>query len=257
LEDKLERPQEKTETGLIIGRNAVMEALRAGRAIDSIYVAKGNRTGAIVALIAKARSKGILIKETDGRKLDYMCGHGNHQGVVASGAVKEYASLEDVFTLAEKKGEDPFIIIADGLCDPHNLGAIIRTADCVGAHGVIIPQRHAAGLTFAVGKASAGAVEYVPVVRVSSIASTIELLKKRGVWIYAADMDGSPLDQVDFSGPLAIVIGSEGEGISRLVKEKSDFIISLPMYGQVNSLNASVACGVLCYQAAMCRRKNL
>lgn len=240
--------------GLIIGRNAVMEALRAGRAIDCIYLAKGSRTGAIVSLAAKAKSKGILIKETDIRKLDAMCGHGAHQGVAAAAAAKEYASLEDILRKAREKGEPPFIIIADGLNDPHNLGAVIRTADCAGAHGVIVPQRHAAGLTYAVGKASAGAVEYVPVARVSSIAAAVERLKKEGIWIYAADMDGTPYDQVDFSGPAALLIGSEGEGIGRLAKEKADFVVSLPMYGSVNSLNASVACGILCYEVARSRR---
>ena len=255
MESQENKMQSNQKEGLIIGRNAVMEAIRSGRAIDCIFLAKGNRSGAMVSLISKAKSKGILIKETDSRKLEFMCGHSNHQGIVASGAVKEYVSVEDILTIAREKNEDPFLILADGLCDPHNLGAVLRTADCVGAHGVIVPKHHATGLTYAVGKTSAGAVEYVPVARVSSMAATVELLKKQGIWIYAADMDGIPFDQVDFSGPLALVIGSEGNGVSKLVKEKSDFIVSLPMYGNVNSLNASVACGVLCYQISSCRHR--
>lgn len=235
---------------IIAGRNSVNEALRSGRTIDSIYVARGNRTGAISALIAKAKEKGIAIKEADSRKLDFMCGHANHQGVVAVAAIKEYATVEDIFDLAKERNEQPFIIIADELEDPHNLGAILRTAECSGAHGVIVPRRRAVGLTYAVGKASAGAVEYVPVARVTNIASTIEELKERGVWIYAADMEGQNWCTVDYKGPTAIVIGSEGFGVSRLVKEKSDFVISLPMMGKINSLNASVACGILCYEVA-------
>ena len=235
---------------IIAGRNSVNEALRAGRTIDSIYVARGNRVGAISALIAKAKEKGITIKEADSKKLDFMCGHANHQGVVAVAAIKEYATIEDIFNLAKERNEQPFIIIADELEDPHNLGAILRTAECSGAHGVIVPRRRAVGLTYAVGKASAGAVEYVPVARVTNIVSAIEELKERGVWIYAADMEGQNWCTVDYKGPTAIVIGSEGFGVSRLVKEKSDFVISLPMMGKINSLNASVACGILCYEVA-------
>ena len=235
---------------IIAGRNSVNEALRSGRTIDSIYIARGNRTGAISALISKAKEKGITIKEADSKKLDFMCGHANHQGVVAVAAVKEYATVEDIFDLAKERNEQPFIIIADELEDPHNLGAILRTAECSGAHGVIVPRRRAVGLTYAVGKASAGAVEYVPVARVTNIVATIEELKERGVWIYAADMEGQNWCTVDYKGPTAIVIGSEGFGVSRLVKEKSDFVISLPMMGKINSLNASVACGILCYEVA-------
>lgn len=239
---------------VIAGRNAVTEALKAGRTIDSIYVARGNRTGSIGGIIAKAKQSGIPVKDADPKKLDYLCGHANHQGVVAVAAVKEYASLEDLFRVAEERGEPPFFLIADELEDPHNLGALLRTAECAGAHGVIVPRRRAAGLTFAVGKASAGAVEYVPVARVSNLPSTLEELKKRGVWIYAADMDGQNWCGVDYRGPAAIVIGSEGFGVSRLIREKSDFIISLPMLGKINSLNASVACGVICYEVVRQRR---
>ncbi len=248
----MDEKQSQRERGddIIAGRNSVNEALRSGRTIDSIYVARGNRTGAISALIAKAKEKGIAIKEADSKKLDFMCGNANHQGVVAVAAVKEYSTIEDIINLAEERNEQPFILIADELEDPHNLGAILRTAECSGAHGVIVPRRRSVGLTYAVGKASAGAVEYVPVARVTNITAAIEELKERGVWIYAADMDGQDWCTVDYKGPTAIVIGSEGFGVSRLVKEKSDFVISLPMKGRINSLNASVACGILCYEVA-------
>lgn len=239
---------------IIAGRNAVTEALRSGRTIDSLYVARGNRVGSIAAIIAKAKDKGISIKEADSRKLDYLCGNANHQGVVAVAAVKEYAEVDDIFRLAQERGEPPFILVADELEDPHNLGAILRTAECSGAHGVIIPKRRAAGLTYAVGKASAGAVEYVPVARVTNIPKLLEELKERGVWIYAADLDGQDWCGVDYSGPVALVIGSEGSGVGRLVREKSDFIVSLPMLGKISSLNASVACGVICYEIARQRK---
>ena len=235
---------------IIAGRNAVSEALRSGRTIDSLYVVRGTHAGSLNVLISKAKDKGIAVKEADAKKLDFMCGNANHQGVVAVAAVKEYASIDDIFKLAQERGEPPFLIIADELEDPHNLGAILRVAECAGAHGIIIPKRRSVGLTYAVGKASAGAVEYVPVARVTNITAAIDELKERGVWIYAADMDGEPWCSVDYSGPAAIVIGSEGTGVSRLVKEKSDFVISLPMKGKINSLNASVACGIICYEIA-------
>ena len=246
---------------IIPGRNAVNEALRSGRTIDVLYIARDAlRAGTdaqdapsakgLRALAAKARAAGAVIKEADNRKLDGLCGGAVHQGVVASAAVKEYVTVDEILNLAQQRGEAPFIIIADELEDPHNLGAILRTAECAGAHGVIIPKRRSVGLTYAVGKASAGAVEYMPVARAVNIAATIEDLKKRGVWIYAADMDGQPWCSVDYSGPCALVIGSEGSGVGRLVKEKSDFVISLPLKGKINSLNASVACGILCYEVA-------
>lgn len=234
---------------IIAGRNAVNEALRAGRTLDSLYVQRGDH-GGLAALIAKAKAQGVPIKEADPKKLEHMCGGANHQGVVAVAAVKEYASLEEIFARAEERGEPLFLVICDGLEDPHNLGAVIRTAECAGAHGVVIPKRRSVGLTYAVGKASAGAVEHLPVARVQNVAALLEDLKARGVWIYTADMDGSPWCQTDFTGPAALVIGSEGSGVSRLVKERSDFVVSLPIKGQVNSLNASVAAGVLCYEVA-------
>ena len=235
---------------IIAGRNAVNEALRAGRTLDSLYVQRGDHGGGLAALIAKAKAQGVPIKEADPKKLEHMCGGANHQGVVAVAAVKEYASLEEIFARAEERGEPLFLVICDGLEDPHNLGAVIRTAECAGAHGVVIPKRRSVGLTYAVGKASAGAVEHLPVARVQNVAALLEDLKGRGVWIYTADMDGSPWCQTDFTGPAALVIGSEGSGVSRLVKERSDFVVSLPIKGQVNSLNASVAAGVLCYEVA-------
>ena len=237
-------------TDIIAGRNAVTEALKAGRAIDSLYVQRGERPGGLQALIAKAKEAGAAIKEADPKKLEHLCGGANHQGVVAVAAVKEYATVEDLFHRAQERGEPPFFVICDELEDPHNLGAVIRTAECAGAHGVIVPKRRSVGLTYAVGKASAGAVEHLPVARVNNLASLLEELKQRGLWVYAADMDGAPWCQTDFTGPVALVIGSEGKGVGRLVKEKADFVVSLPLKGNINSLNASVAAGILCYEVS-------
>ena len=229
--EKRSAPREQGPRGadLIAGRNAIAEALRAGRAIDSLYVQRGERGGALQALVKKAKEAGAAIKEADPKKLDYLCGGANHQGVVAVAAVKEYATVEDLFHRAQEKDEPPFFVVCDELEDPHNLGAILRTAECAGAHGVIIPKRRSVGLTYAVGKASAGAVEYLPVARVGNLPSLLEELKARGLWIYAADMDGSPWCQTDFTGPTALVIGSEGRGVGRLVKEKADFVVSLSL----------------------------
>ena len=241
---------ENRDESLIIGRNAVQEALKAGRTIDSLMVARGNREGAISYIIAQCREKGIVIKEVDPKKLDFLCGHANHQGVAAYAAVHEFSTVKDILDIAKQKNEPPFIIICDSIEDPHNLGAIIRTAETAGAHGVIIPKRRSASLSFAVGKASAGALEYMPVARVSNLAATIDDLKEKGIWIYAADMDGAVWCDVDFKGAVALVIGSEGNGVSRLVKEKSDFIVSLPMKGKITSLNASVAAGIIMYEVS-------
>lgn len=241
--------QKKNHSDVIAGRNPVAEALKSGRAIESVLVARGNRSGAVSVILAQAKEKGIVIKEVDPKKLDYMCGTAVHQGIAAVAAVKEYSTVEDILNTAEEKGEPPFIIILDELEDPHNLGAIIRTAECAGAHGVIISQRRSAGLTYSAGKASAGAVEYVHVARVVNIPNTIDKLKKEGVWVYGADMDGQPYTQTDLTGPVAIVIGNEGKGIGQLVAKKCDALISLPMAGKINSLNASVAAGVLAYEA--------
>lgn len=237
--------QKPEQTDLLIGRNAVMQALDSGREIDCLFTAKGEKNGSVGTIIKKCREKGIVIKEVDRKKLDFMCGNMNHQNVAARCAAHEYASVDDMFELAAKRGEQPFIIICDELEDPHNLGAIIRTAEVTGAHGVIIPKRRSVTLSYAVGKTSAGAIEYVPVAKVVNIVSEMEKLKKRGLWIYGADMAGEDWCSVDFSGAAALVIGSEGKGISRLVKEKCDVIVSLPMKGKITSLNASVAAGIL------------
>lgn len=248
MEEQRKRENEAEKPELIIGRNAVLEALKSGRAIDSLLVAKGERGGSVGRILAECRDKGVVIKEVDRKKLDFMTNSANHQGVAAYAAVHEYAEVDDIFAKAQSKGEEPFIIICDGVEDPHNLGAIIRSADAAGAHGVIIPKRRNASLSYIVGKTSAGAVEYVPVARVANLASTMEELKKRGVWIYGADMDGVGWTRSDLTGAVALVIGSEGKGLGRLVKEKCDHILSLPMLGEVNSLNASVAAGILMYE---------
>ena len=253
--EKRSAPREQGPRGadLIAGRNAIAEALRAGRAIDSLYVQRGERGGALQALVKKAKEAGAAIKEADPKKLDYLCGGANHQGVVAVAAVKEYATVEDLFRRAQEKDEPPFFVVCDELEDPHNLGAILRTAECAGAHGVIIPKRRSVGLTYAVGKASAGAVEYLPVARVTNLTSTIERLKREGIWTYAADMDGEDYADLDLSGPIALVIGAEGEGVSRRVLESCDRTISVPIRGKLDSLNASVAAGVLMYAVLRAR----
>ena len=239
----------RLEEDRIIGRNAVLEALRSGRTQDSLWIAKGERGGSIGLIRGLCREQGIPIKETDARKLTAV-GGANHQGVIAFAACKEYASLDDVFRRAEEKDEPLFVIVCDELEDAHNLGAILRSAEAAGCHGVIIPKRRAVGLTGTVYKTSAGAVEYMPVVRVSNLTETLKTLKKRGVWVYGMDMDGDVWCQTDFSGAVALVVGSEGHGMSRLVKEQCDQIVSLPMRGKINSLNASVACGIMVYEVA-------
>ena len=234
---------------ILAGRNAVSEALRSGRPLDCVWVARGERTGSIRPLLARCREQGVLIKEVDTRKLDAVCGP-HHQGIAAVAACKQYATLDDLFAAAEQKGEPPFFVICDELNDPHNLGAIARSAEAAGAHGVIIPKHRSAGLTSTVYKASAGAVEYMPIAGVGNISDTIKTLKKRGVWVYGLYMDGDMWCQTDLTGPLALVVGSEGAGIGRLVREQCDGILSLPMAGRINSLNASVACGIALYEAA-------
>ena len=235
---------------IIAGRNPVMEAIRSGRSIESILVAKGERSGSGVAIIAKAKQKNIPVKDVDSKKLDFLAKGVNHQGIVAQCAVKEYSTLEDIFALAEERGESPFIIVLDKIEDPHNLGAIIRTAECAGAHGVIIPERRSAGLSYTVEKTSAGALEYMPVVRVKNISAVLQKLKDKGIWVYGADMDGEHYKKVNFDGAVALVIGNEGKGISPLVAKDCDVIVSLPMKGKINSLNASVAAGILMYEIA-------
>lgn len=233
---------------LIIGRNAVSEAVNSGRELDTLLLMRGTQNPALLRLASMAKEKGAVVKEVDSKKLDYMCGGANHQGVAAFVAVHEYSSVDDILAFAEEKGEAPFIVICDEIEDPHNLGAIIRTAECAGVHGIIIPKRRSAALNFTVGKTSAGALEYMRVARVSNLVATIEDLKQRGVWVYGADMNGESYKKIDFSGATALVIGNEGKGLGKLVREKCDVIVSLPMKGNINSLNASVAAGILMYE---------
>lgn len=245
-------PEFALREDVIAGRNAVQEALRSGRSIDSVMVVRGDHSGSLKVLLAQCREREILVKEVDPRKLDVLCGP-HHQGIAAVAACKETVSLEELFHIAEEKGEPPFFVICDQLEDPHNLGAVLRTAEAVGAHGVIIPKRRSVGMTAAVSKASAGAVEYMPVARVSNLVAAIQEMKKRGVWIYGLDMDGETWCTADLRGPVAVVVGSEGKGMGRLVREQCDRILSLPMLGKINSLNASVACGILLYE--VCRQR--
>ena len=235
---------------LVIGRNAVIELLKSGREVENVLVAKGDREGSVNRIIAMCREKGIVVKTVDRKKLDMMCAGANHQGVAANVPAHSYCSVEDILDYAEGKGEKPFIIICDGIEDSHNLGAIIRSAEACGAHGIIIPKRRNAGLNFIVAKTSCGALEYMRVARVSNLASTIDELKSKHIWTYCADMDGQPWCKTDFSGGCALIIGSEGKGVGRLVKEKCDVTVSLPMCGKVNSLNASVAAGIIMYEIA-------
>lgn len=233
---------------LIIGRNAVIELLKSGREIENILIAKGEREGSINRIISMAREKGVVVKNVDRKKLDFMCANGNHQGVAANVPAHSYSTVDEILKLAESRGEAPFIIICDEIEDSHNLGAIIRSAEACGAHGIIIPKRRNVGLNFIVAKTSCGALEYMKVARVSNLASTIEELKKKNIWVYCADMDGQPWCKTDFSGGCALVIGNEGKGVGRLIKEKCDVTVALPMRGKVNSLNASVAAGILMYE---------
>lgn len=234
---------------IIEGRNAVIEALRAGRAIDKIFIAKGDVDKTLGHIASKARDKGIVVVEADRRKLDFMSQTKAHQGVIALAAVREYCDIEDIIALAQERNEAPFVIVCDEISDGHNLGAIIRSAECVGAHGVVIPKRRSAGLTAIVDKASAGAAEHMLIARVPNIPAAIKELKDNGLWIYGTAADGSSdLWHTDFSGPVALVIGSEGDGMGRLVKENCDFIVSLPMKGQVSSLNASAAAAITMYE---------
>lgn len=235
---------------LLIGRNAVTEALKSDRKIDTLILMRNNNNPALSRLASMAKEKGAVVKEVDSKKLDFMCGGANHQGVAAYVAAHEYASVEDIFAYAEEKGEAPFIVVCDEIEDPHNLGAIIRTAECAGVHGIIIPKRRSASLNFTVGKTSAGALEYMRVARVSNLASTIDELKEKGCWVYGADMDGTDYKKTDFSGAVVLVIGSEGKGIGKLIRQKCDAIVSLPMKGNINSLNASVAAGILMYEVS-------
>ena len=245
------RPVAEAEAdGMIEGRNAVIEALRAGTAIDKIYLAKGETDKTLGHIASTARAAGVVVVEADRRKLDAMSRTHAHQGVIALAAVREYAAVEDILAAAQERGEAPLLVICDEISDPHNLGAIIRTAECAGAHGVVIPKRRSAGLTAVVAKTSAGAVAHLPVARVPNIPSLLKDLKKQGMWIFGTAADGTTsLYDADLKGPSAIVIGSEGDGMTRLVSESCDFLVSIPMRGKLNSLNASAAAAILLYEA--------
>ena len=241
------------ETGIqneiVEGRNAVTEALRAGRPIDKLLIAKGDVDRTLAFIASSAKDRGIAVVECDRRKLDTMSTTHAHQGVIAVCAVREYCTLEDILAIAEERGEDPFVIVCDEISDGHNLGAIIRTAECAGAHGVVIPKRRSAGLTAVVNKASAGAAEHMAVARVSNLSAAIRELKEKGIWVYGTAADGaSDLWKTDLAGPIALVIGSEGDGMSRLIRDHCDFILSLPMRGKVSSLNASAAGAIVMYE---------
>ena len=239
--------ENESSNNIIAGRNPVMEVIRSGREIDRLLVAHGAATGSVTAIIAKCNERGILIKEVSPSKLDYLTGGANHQGVAVMIATQEYCEVSDILNLAKERNEKPFIIICDRIEDPHNLGAIIRTAEAAGVHGIIIPKRRSASLNVTVAKAASGALEYMKVARVTNIANEIDALKKEGIWVFGADMDGGDYTKTDFDIPCALVIGNEGNGIGDLVAKKCDAIVSLPMVGKINSLNASVAAGILMY----------
>ncbi len=244
------REAAQENTGLVIGRNAVRELLKSDREIDKILVQKGEREGSIVVLVAIAIEKGIPVVETDRNKLDNMSGSANHQGIIAMASEKEYCSVDDILNIAEERGEPPLIVIADGITDPYNLGALIRCAEGAGAHGVIIPKRRSVGLTPVVSKTSAGAIEHMAIAKVTNISNTLRQLKEKGVWIFVAEAGGTPYYETDFRGPCGLVFGSEGNGVSQIVIQNSDAITSIPMYGSVNSFNVSTAASVILCEAA-------
>ncbi len=238
----------------IEGRNPVLEAFRAGKTIDKLFVLEGCQDGPVRTILREAKKGDTVISFVPKERLDQMSGTGKHQGVVAFAAAYEYAEVEDILKNAQEKGEPPFVLILDGIEDPHNLGAIIRTANQAGAHGIIIPKRRAAGLTATAAKSSAGAIHYTPVAKVTNLVQTMEELKEQGLWFVCADMGGELMYRQNLTGPIGLVIGSEGEGVSRLVREKCDFITKIPMFGDIDSLNASVAAGVLAYEIVRQRR---
>ena len=240
---------------IIEGRNAIIEAFRAGRSVDKLFIQEHTKEGSMNTLLREAKKTNTLIKYVPKERLDQISETGHHQGAVAFVAAYNYAEIDDMFALAEEKGESPFIIILDEIEDPHNLGAILRTANLAGAHGVIVPKNRACGLTATVVKASAGAINYTPIAKVTNISQTIESLKEKGMWFICADMDGETMYDIDLTGSIGLVIGNEGKGVSRLVKEKCDFVASIPMSGDIDSLNASVATGVLAYEIVRQRIK--
>ena len=239
---------EESKSLVIEGRNAVLEALRSGKPMDNLYVLDGCQDGPIRTIVREAKKHDVILQFVTKERLNKLSETGKHQGVIAHAAAYEYAQVEDMLELAKSRGEDPFIFLLDNIEDPHNLGAIIRTANLAGAHGVIIPKRRAVGLTATVARTSAGALNYTPVARVTNLKKTVEDLKKQGLWFVCADMDGTVMYDLDLKGPIGLVIGNEGEGVSRLMKENCDFVAAIPMKGEIDSLNASVAAGVLAYE---------
>lgn len=239
---------EESKSLVIEGRNAVLEALRSGKPMDKLYVLDGCQDGSIRTIVREAKKHDVILQFVTKERLNQLSETGKHQGVIAHAAAYEYAQVEDMLELAKSRGEDPFIFLLDNIEDPHNLGAIIRTANLAGAHGVIIPKRRAVGLTATVARTSAGALNYTPVARVTNLKKTVEDLKKQGLWFVCADMDGTVMYDLDLKGPIGLVIGNEGEGVSRLMKENCDFVAGIPMKGDIDSLNASVAAGVLAYE---------
>ncbi|MBQ2729743.1 MAG: 23S rRNA (guanosine(2251)-2'-O)-methyltransferase RlmB [Clostridia bacterium] len=246
--------RETVSEGVVVGRNAVRELLKSGRSVDKIFVKSGTREGSLTVIVADAISKKIPVVEVAQEKLDSLSAGTNHQGVVAMAAEKEYTDVDGILAIAAERGETPLIVIADGIEDPHNMGALIRCAECAGAHGIIIPKRRNVGITPTVSKASAGALEHMAIAKVTNVSQTIDELKKKGLWIFAAEAGGTAYYETDFNTPAAIVFGSEGFGVGKAIKDKSDFIVSIPMYGKVNSLNVSTAASVvLCHAARMQR----
>ncbi len=242
--------QSEMQEGLVIGRNAVRELLKSGRDVDKILVQKGNREGSIVVIVAEAVERGIPVIETDKQKLDAMSGFVPHQGVIAMASEKEYCTIEDILAIAEERGEAPFIVIADGITDPYNLGALIRCAEGAGAHGLIISKRRAVGVTPLVAKSSTGAIEHLAIAKVANIANAVRVLKEKGIWVFAAEAGGTPYYETNFKGACALVLGSEGNGVSPVVVENCDGLTSIPMYGQVNSFNVSTAAAVILCEIA-------
>lgn len=246
--EKFMREEKRTNENMIEGRNAVLEAFRSGKTVDKLYVQDGCKDGPVQTILREARKQDTIVQFVGKERLSQLSETGKHQGVIASASSYAYSTVEEMLALAKERGEDPFLILLDNIEDPHNLGAIIRTANLAGAHGVIIPKRRAAGLTAVVAKTSAGALHYTPVAKVTNLVKTMEELKEQGLWFVCADMDGERMYDLNLKGPIGLVIGSEGEGVGRLVKETCDFVASIPMKGQISSLNASVAAGVLAYE---------
>ncbi len=257
LHDMLRQDDSAEDSGVVIGRNAVRELLRSGRSVDKVFVRSGIREGSIVVIVAEAVGRSIPVIEVTGEKLDFLAGDTNHQGVVAMASGKQYTDIDGIIAIAKERGEKPLVVIADGIEDPHNLGALIRCAECAGVHGIIIPKRRAVGVTPVVTKASAGAIEHMAIAKVQNISATVEQLKKRGLWIFAAEAGGKAYYDTDFNVPACIILGSEGDGIGQHVREKCDYLVSIPMYGKVNSLNVSTAASVILCHAARMQRTDM